>query len=133
MVKKGIPNLSLGLRNTPSSSKIEMARLNTIISSLRVIVDLPLEPGPALLRGLIARTRQQNGGHSREGSPAALSRMQDAGGQDESVMDERDVDLFTPIGPVAMGRGTSSNPDDTLTDITDLAATLPQIKIRTNL
>lgn len=51
---------------------------------------------PALLRGSNTQKGQQNEGHSREGSPAALSRMQDAGGQDESVMDERDVDLILP-------------------------------------
>jgi hypothetical protein len=59
--------------------------------------------GPALLRGSNMRTRQQNGSHSLEGSPAPLSRMQDTDGQDESVMDERDVDRLPPStiqGPV---------------------------------
>jgi hypothetical protein len=59
--------------------------------------------GPALLRSSNTRMRQQNGSHSREESPAAVSRMQDAGGQDDSVLDERDVDLLLPTaiqGPV---------------------------------
>jgi hypothetical protein len=37
--------------------------------------------GLALLRGSTTRTRHQSRNHSREGSPAALSRTQDAGGQ----------------------------------------------------
>src|SRR2546429_9239144 len=117
MPKTGVRNLSPDLRNTPSSSKIEMARFNS---------DIELESGPsvgaepALLRGLTTRTRQENGDHSRGGSSAALFKMQDAGGQDESVMEEREVDLLphitvqdledapgggTPIEAIAINRG----------------------------
>jgi hypothetical protein len=60
--------------------------------------------------------------------------MQDASGQDESVMDERDVDLLPPITiqgpvvafcgdipiePVAMAREESHSIDATLTETTD--------------
>lgn len=73
-----------------------MTRLNTTMPNLRVTVNPALEPGwPCLMawpRGRGSRTV----GHSREGSPAALSSTQDAGGQDESVIDERDIDLLLP-------------------------------------
>jgi len=105
-----------------------------MIPSLRAIAGLALEAGRPCFAARNTRTRQQNGSHSREGSPAALSRMQDAGGQDESVMDERDVDLLPPTTihgpvdascgdiptkPVAMVREESHSTDATLTETTD--------------
>ena len=99
-MKRRIPILSPGLRYpiedrdaTPQHNDTELERNSGPSTG----------GGPALLRGSNTRTRQQNGGQSRKGSPAALSRMQDADGQDESVMDERDVDRLPPTtiqGPV---------------------------------
>jgi hypothetical protein len=102
--------------------------------------------GLALLRGSTTRTRQQSRNHSREGSPAALSRTQDAGGQDESVIDKRGVHLLppttvqslegapcgdTPIEPVAMAREASPSIDATLTDRTDSCGHTPADETRT--
>jgi hypothetical protein len=99
--------------------------------------------GPALLYGLTARTRQQNGNYSREGSPAALSTMQDAGGQDKSVMDKRNIKLlpptsvqsiegarcgYTQVEPVAMPRGASRSTGATLTDRIDFCRDTPAYK-----
>ena len=98
------------------------------------------EAEPALLRSSNTKKRQQNEGHSCEDSPATFSGMQDAGGQDESVMDEREVDLLPPtvvqslddvpcddtaINSVAMAPGALRSTDATLTDGTDPCGDTP--------
>lgn len=96
---------------------------------------LSARPVQALLSGSSTCTLQQSGGgYPRERIPAALSKVENAGGSGGSAMRKRDIDLLppttvqsleatlwddTPIGPVAVARGTPHSTDATLADRTE--------------
>jgi hypothetical protein len=93
--KKGTLNLNPSLRSTLSLAMIEMTCLNTIMPCLRVIADRASDPCRPLLCGSSTCTLQQSrGGYPRERSPAALSKVENSRGINESAMDKRDIELL---------------------------------------
>jgi len=69
-----------------------------------------IRAGSALLCGSDPEKRQKNYGHSHEGSPVALSRTEDTGGQHEWVVDERDVDLLPPTALPSLDASRGETP-----------------------
>jgi hypothetical protein len=78
---------------------------NTVLESDRRPSARPVQ---ALLSSSSTCTLQQSGGgYPRERSPAALLKVENAGGLDGSAMGKRDIDLLLPTTVQNLGRTVS--------------------------